>query len=78
MPSRGTPWRGVGKGVPDRIGTAAIADGSITEADLDSSVQTKLNAGGGIDHFTQTELLDDFFYNEPDAVSFFLNGIEFS
>jgi len=46
MPGRGRPWRGVGEGNPDRIGTGAIADGSITEADLDSSVASKLNQGG--------------------------------
>jgi len=47
MPGRGRPWKGVGEGVPDRIGTGAIADGSITEADLDSSVTSKLNSGSG-------------------------------
>jgi len=47
MPGRGQPWKGVGFGVPDRIGTGAIADGSITEADLDSNVTSKLNSGGG-------------------------------
>ncbi len=46
MPGRGQPWKGVGKGNPDRIGSGAIADGSITEADLDSSVTLKLNATG--------------------------------
>ena len=46
MPGRGQPWKGVGKGNPDRIGTGAIADGSITEADLDTSLQSKVNAGG--------------------------------
>ncbi len=46
MPGRGQPWKGVGFGNPDRIGTGAIADGSITEADLDSNVTSKLNAGG--------------------------------
>jgi len=46
MPGRGQPWK-LGKGVADRIGTKAIADGSITEADLDSNVTAKLNAGGG-------------------------------
>lgn len=73
MPGRGVPWRGVGKGVPNRIGTNAIADGSIQESDLNTALQDKVNAGGGIDHFAQSELLDDFFYNEPDAVSFYLN-----
>lgn len=47
MPGRGQPWKGVGKGNPDRIGSGAIADGSITEADLDSSVTAKLNTAGG-------------------------------
>ncbi len=47
MPGRGRPWRGVGEGNPDRIGTGAIADGSITEADLDTNVTSKLNSGGG-------------------------------
>ncbi len=47
MPGRGRPWKGVGEGNPDRIGTGAIADGSITEADLDSSVTSKLNSTGG-------------------------------
>ncbi len=46
MPGRGRPWKGVGEGVPDRIGTGAIADGSITEADLDSEVTNKLNSAG--------------------------------
>ncbi len=46
MPGRGRSWRGVGEGNPDRIGTAAIADGSITEADLDSNITSKLNQGG--------------------------------
>lgn len=46
MPGRGQPWK-LGKGVADRIGTKAIADGSITEADLDSNVTAKLNSGGG-------------------------------
>ncbi len=46
MPGRGQPWKGVGKGVKDRIGTEAIADGSITEADLDTSLQSKVNSGG--------------------------------
>lgn len=53
MPGRGTPWRGVGKGVPNRIGSPAIADGSITEVDLDSSVTAKLNSAGG--HVIQDE-----------------------
>ncbi len=47
MPGRGQPWKGVGKGNPNRIGTGAIADGSITEADLDSGVTSKLNSAGG-------------------------------
>ncbi len=47
MPGRGQPWKGVGKGNPDRIGTLAIADGSITETDLDTNVTDKLNTGGG-------------------------------
>jgi len=47
MPGRGRPWKGVGFGVPDRIGTGAIEDGSITEADLDSSVTAKLNSATG-------------------------------
>ena len=67
MPGRGRSWRGVGEGNPDRIGTAAIADGSITEADLDSSVQTKLNSGGGgggfPDPVTDFEFYDEFIYN---------------
>ena len=46
MPGRGQPWKGVGFGVPDRIGTEGIKDGSITEADLDSNVTSKLNSGG--------------------------------
>jgi len=46
MPGRGRPWRGVGEGNPDRIGTGAIADGSITEADLNTALQSKVNAGG--------------------------------
>jgi hypothetical protein len=46
MPGRGRPWKGVGEGNPDRIGTGAIADGSITEADLDTSVTSKLNSTG--------------------------------
>ncbi len=54
MPGRGRPWRGVGQGNQDRIGTGAIADGSITEADLDSALQAKVNAGGGT-----WELLDN-------------------
>ena len=68
MPGRGQPWKGVGKGNPDRIGTNAIADGSITEADLDSSVQAKLNSGGGVsrdtvaDPFTDFWIYDEFFY----------------
>ena len=45
MPGRGRPWKGVGQGNPDRIGTGAIADGSITEADLDSALQAKITAG---------------------------------
>ena len=45
MPGRGQPWK-LGKGVADRIGTKAIADGSITEADLDSALTTKVNSGG--------------------------------
>jgi len=48
MPGRGQPWKGVGKGNPDRIGTSAIADGSITEADLDSSLQAKINSEGSL------------------------------
>lgn len=47
MPGRGQPWKGVGKGNPDRIGSGAIKDGSITEADLNSSVTAKLNSTGG-------------------------------
>lgn len=47
MPGRGQPWKGVGFGNPDRIGTGAIADGSITETDLDSALQAKVNTGGG-------------------------------
>jgi len=46
MPGRGQPWK-LGKGVADRIGTLAIADGSITEADLDSGLTSKVNAQGG-------------------------------
>jgi hypothetical protein len=45
MPGRGKPWKGVGFGNPDRIGSGAISDGSITEADLDSAVVAKLNGG---------------------------------
>ncbi len=45
MPGRGKPWK-LGEGNPDRIGTAAIADGAITEADLDSSLTAKVNSGG--------------------------------
>jgi hypothetical protein len=48
MPGRGQPWKGVGKGNPDRIGSGAIKDGSITEADLDSSVTSKLNSTGHV------------------------------
>ena len=57
MPGRGTPWRGVGKGTKDRIGTEEIKDesilsedikdGTIAEVDLDSALQAKVNAGGG-------------------------------
>ena len=47
MPGRGRPWRGVGQGNQDRIGSGAIADGSIQEADLDTALQAKVNAGGG-------------------------------
>jgi len=47
MPGRGTPWRGAGQGKADRIGEPDILDGSITEADLDSSVTAKLNSTGG-------------------------------
>ncbi len=57
MPGRGTPWRGVGKGQQDRIGTGEvkddsllsedIKDGTIQEVDLDSALQAKVNAGGG-------------------------------
>ena len=62
MPSRGTPWR-LGKGVPDRIGTKAIKDGSITEADLTQALQDKVNAGGGDDPLTVGFFEDEFIYN---------------
>lgn len=52
MPGRGQPWK-LGKGVADRIGTKAIADGSITEADLDSALTAKVNTSGG--HAIQDE-----------------------
>ncbi len=58
MPGRGTPWRGVGRGSPDRIGAPDIKDDSITsddikdgtiqEVDLDSALQAKVNAGGDL------------------------------
>jgi len=70
MPGRGQPWKGVGKGNPDRIGTSAIADGSITEADLDSSVTAKLNSGGGIDLETTVLLIqEDFSYRSQELLS---------
>jgi len=47
MPGRGQPWKGVGKGNPDRIGTEAIKDGSITEADLDTALQNLVNSTEG-------------------------------
>lgn len=57
MPGRGTPWRGVGKGKQDRIGSGEIQDdsllsedikdGTIKEIDLDSALQAKVNSGGG-------------------------------
>ncbi len=47
MPGRGTPWRGVGRGTQDRIGTGEILDSSISEVDLDSALQAKVNAVGG-------------------------------
>lgn len=62
MPGRGQPWKKGG-----------LVDFTVNLADLTQSLQDQITAGGGIDHFTQTELLDDFFYNEPDAVSFLLN-----
>ncbi len=46
MPGRGTPWRGVGKGVGDRIGSEDIKDLSISEADLDSALASKVNSEG--------------------------------
>jgi len=65
MPGRGDPWREGGH-IDETILGEDIKDGTISEADLDSSLQAKVNAGGGgIDHFTQTELLDDFFYKNP-------------
>jgi len=63
MPGRGQPWKGVGKGNPDRIGTLAIADGSITEADLDSSVTAKLNSGGGYDPLVNDRVLEEMNWN---------------
>jgi len=57
MPSRGAPWRGVGKGQKDRIGTEEvkddtllsedIKDGTIAEVDLNSALQAKVNQAGG-------------------------------
>ena len=57
MPSRGAPWRGVGKGQQDRIGTGEvkddsllsedIKDGTIAEVDLNSALQAKVNSTGG-------------------------------
>jgi len=57
MPSRGAPWRGVGQGQKDRIGTEEvkddsllsedIKDGTIKEVDLDSALQAKVNTSGG-------------------------------
>lgn len=56
MPGRGQPWKGVGKGRKDRIGTEEviddslqsedIKDGTIAEVDLDSALQAKVNSGG--------------------------------
>ena len=76
MPGRGKPWKGVGEGNPDRIGTAAIADGSITEADLDSSLQTKVNAGGHTIQDEGTPLIDRGNLNFVGAGVIASDGIE--
>jgi len=65
MPGRGTPWRGVGKGKQDRIGSGEIEDdsllsedikdGTIKEIDLDTALQAKVNAVGGGGHTIQDE-----------------------
>ncbi len=56
MPGRGANWRGVGKGLQDRIGSGEIEDesllsedikdGTIQEVDLDTALQAKVNSGG--------------------------------
>jgi len=46
MPGRGNPWQKGGH-VDDTILSEDIAPGSIQESDLDSSLQTKVNSGGG-------------------------------
>ncbi len=46
MPGRGDPWREGGH-VDDTIISEDIKDGSISEADLDSALQAKVNSGGG-------------------------------
>jgi len=59
MPGRGQPWKKGG-----------LVDFTVNLADLTQSLQDQITAGGGIDHFTQTELLDDFYYADPGASNF--------
>lgn len=46
MPGRGKPWRGVGEGNPDRIGTAEVDDQTIQAEDLSVFKSTEITGTG--------------------------------
>jgi len=69
MPGRGNPWQRGGH-VDETVLSEDIEDGTIAEVDLDSALQAKVNSGGSTDLFAQTELLDDFYYEDPSALTF--------
>ncbi|MEE9409700.1 MAG: hypothetical protein V3V41_02105 [Candidatus Heimdallarchaeota archaeon] len=62
MPGRGNPWQ-EGGAVDQTIVSQDIKDGSVSEVDLDSALQAKVNSGGGFDAVTTFRYFDDFVYN---------------
>lgn len=66
MPGRGDPWREGGH-IDETILSEDIKDGTISEADLDSALQVKVNSGGGggggVDVNTEFRFYDEFMYN---------------
>jgi len=69
MPGRGQPWKKGGH-IDDTIQGEDIEDGTIEEVDLSTAVQTKLNAGGGIDIFNTAFLQEEFLWDASDLGAF--------